>query len=356
MAVLMAFYYSILACSILGVCIQLVLIGTHKLLKKHFFQIIFNFFICNLLMSLSLTIQFIDFDEIIDENSLLCQLQGFTMIYFELGQFFWSSIISHSITVNVINADHSSQESISIKAIYYIIGYLGPLVLVLFIYFFDFIGDAGHYCWISTITEDLRHEIILAIYFTVVWVTIIYNIVTVIKFIRFMRQEFDKDEEFKQVVKPYKTSLLIYPVASLVIVLPATIYRLLSYFIYLESYAFSVIFTLLVCTQGIWYSIGYGLNNEISSIAKSCFMQFICCKEEISSSTVPPSETVTRTVNSNKNSFARNYSEKKRKEDSFIADDYYSCEPENDLLESDKYSLSSENQLKTRFVADKNNE
>lgn len=354
---LIVIYYSVLAIAILGVCIQLILIGTHNLLKKHFFQIIFNFFICNLLMSLSLTIQYIDFDDQIDESSALCQIQGFTMVFFELGQFFWSSIISHSITVNVINNDHRTQESASIKALYYIVGYLIPLVIVLFIYFFDFIGDAGHYCWINTITEDISHEIILAIYFTVVWITIIYNIVTVVRFIKFVREEFEKDDEFKQVVKPYKTSLLIYPIASLIIVLPATIYRLLSYFVNLESYAFSIIFTMLVCSQGIWYSIGYGLNNEISSIAKTFFYHIFCCKKDDPiNSTVSRSDQVTPSKNSSKNSFAKSKSihDKKRKEDSFIADDYYSCEPENDLLESDRYSLSSENQLNTRLDDDKN--
>jgi heme/copper-type cytochrome/quinol oxidase subunit 2 len=274
-------------------------------------------------------------------SHLMCSIQANLMIFFELGQFFWGSAITNSIYLNVINFSKRHQETKNkhSRIAYYIIGIFLPLIYVICILSLGYSGPAGHYCWIKTNNNTTSEIVLVSIYLLIIWGNILYNFKVIFNIIGFIRKEFQFDEEGVKVINSYKRGLIVYPIACVVIVGPATFFRVIGFFTKVELQFIQEIFTLIVCLQGFVYSIGYGLNKQIIAVIVPTVKMIFCCKsisdsaDNTSNSNIDilttgtHKRTTTTTIN------VMNTIHK----DSFISDTYITYDKDDD-----KYSLSSQ--------------
>lgn len=100
-------------------------------------------------MSIASFINYITFN-FKNRNEIVCQLQGFLIIWFEHSSAIWGLLIAYNIHHKVMNVDNEEQ-SITLKKrlCYMFIGYLIPLILPIIALNLEIIGTSKYYCFIS---------------------------------------------------------------------------------------------------------------------------------------------------------------------------------------------------------------
>lgn len=337
-------YLSFLSVSLLGVIIQILINLINKLYKSMLYQLLLCFFINCMCLTGVYMMNYLP-QKVADEDdtqqsqdpdvTILCPIQSYLMIFFEIGQFLWGAAITNSMYNNVIDYSKRNQEKKNkrSKIAYYVLNFTIPVIFVICVAALNFGGPAGHYCWIkSNKSKDIPSIVLISIYIGIIWMIILYNSILVYKIVRFIREQFEFDEEGRRIISEYKKGLICYPITCVIVVGPASVYRLVTYFLDIHSQEVLDIFTLIVCLQGLFYSIGYGLNTHIKSVIIPTLKAIFCCdyqKEEedpVSQINSPREHGDTTTTNMNMNTIYR---------DSFLTEQF-------SYKEEDGYSLSSQ--------------
>lgn len=253
----------------------------NKLYKTLLYELILYLFIACFFNTLSIVIYHFneDSDYLLDES--ICKLQAFLMITFEFSQHLWASIIAHSIYQNVVRFDKETidDETFYYRVIYIMLGFFLPLTLTVLAYFLDDLGPSTNYCWFSTAHDMDRVKVPSVLYYFILWLLIVYNFIVTYRIIRFIYSEFNFNDNERMIVRSYIKGLLKYPLVPLVVLVPATVKRLIELFFGIDNVYIHYIFILIVSMQGMIYSITYGYNPEIISILKQNCRRLCCGKK-----------------------------------------------------------------------------
>ena len=195
-------------------------------------------------------------------DKIRCNIQGFTMVWFENSQYLWCTLIAWSVYNSVICFDGNiSQKTTFYKRIKYLfIGYVLPFIIALYGFFRDLYGPSGNWCWIESVQEDVYDErkIFSVILFSFVWVLIFSNFTLNYLVIRFLNKEFISPQE-KELAKKYIWKLIRYPLIQIICIFPGTIDRLLEVFFHKQVHFLKVLHLICILVQGIAYGIALRL-------------------------------------------------------------------------------------------------
>lgn len=114
-----------------------------------------------------------------------------------------------------------------------------------------------------------------------IWTMIIYNIILTVRLIKFLETEIKNSGNDINDFSSYKRSLLLYPITTLVILIPCSIKRFLDYVIGKEVPVIDDIFTIIVCLQGFFFSFAYGLNKELYEAVTPTIKMVFCCQKHL---------------------------------------------------------------------------
>jgi hypothetical protein len=280
-------YYLLTSISLLSTISQVIVITLSKLYNRLVFEILLMFFISSTIYSIGLLINFNE-DPNIEINddykvSNLCETQSLLIVFFELSQYIWCTIITHSIYYNVVLQTANNNFN---KLVYYLCGFLIPLAFLLLSIFSSSIGPAGYYCWLKTGYKPVLPSFILSleiIYYCIVWIMILYSIFLCVKVISYIKKEISKYKKNEQDIKnyyTYKRTLLFYSFSPLIILVPFTVLRTIDYFANITNDFMNKFGACLICSQGIILSICYGLNQDIKDAFTQTFKCIFCCNKE----------------------------------------------------------------------------
>jgi hypothetical protein len=230
-----------------------------------------------MLTNITYLINIIRVDEIL--NSTLCKIQGFGMIWFELSQSIWATLIAYSISKNVINYDKKVEKTqLSTRIGFIFLGYVSPLFLSLFAYFSDMIGPSGNWCWINTSEQDTKAYVYVMIVYGIMWLMFFISVFLIVKVVHFLRNLYISQNEKELIIK-YTSKLRIFPLIQMLTLIPCTIQRSLDFFgIKIWDWS-EYLIIILISSQGFLYAIVYGFNPKVRNIVSQFVQKFICCRE-----------------------------------------------------------------------------
>ena len=116
-----------------------------KRIRTEATELIFYLSIACILTNISYIMNFTE--NPLDSSTAICQAQGFLMIWFDMSQAIWATLISYSVYNNIINDDTNHNAYKRIR--YILIGFLLPFLVSLTVLLFHKIGYAQHWCWIE---------------------------------------------------------------------------------------------------------------------------------------------------------------------------------------------------------------
>lgn len=276
-------YYLLTSISLISTICQVIVITLSKLYNRLVFEILLMFFISSSFYSIGLLINYNTKDNIdrhLDEKvSSICETQSLIIIFFELSQYIWCTIIAHSIYFNVVLQTTNNNFN---KFIYYLCGFLIPLAFLLVSLFSSSIGPAGYYCWLKTDYKHISNMVVSLeiVYYCMVWILILFSIFLCAKVIGYIKKEINKykgNEEDLKNYYTYKRTLLFYSFSPLIILVPFTVFRTIDYFWKINNELLSKFGACLICSQGIILSICYGLNQDIKDAFFQTFKCIFCC-------------------------------------------------------------------------------
>lgn len=213
-----------------------------------------------------------------DSEANTCQFQAFSMLLFGDAQFIWTSLISFSIFQSVIYLkDISTKNSKYKRFVYLLIGFGLPLVISVVGLLIDIYGISGFWCYIKADTEA-KYKVFFVVNFALIWFCILANVVFYVIVIRFIKQNVLEDESHVS-RKKYIYSLISYFLIQIICVMPATINRVyqltqgkrIAFLDYTQS--------VFDCSQGLAYSVVYGLNPTVKESIKVGFQRFFRRRE-----------------------------------------------------------------------------
>lgn len=203
-----------------------------------------------------------------DPTSSICHFQAFNMLLFGDAQFIWSTLISFSIFQSVFYLkDISTKNSQYKRLIYLLIGFGIPLIMSIVGCLAKFFGHSGFWCYIKS-DNDPNSITFFIINFTIIWLCILANCVFYIIVIRFIKQNIIEDQSQTN-RKKYIYSLISYFVIQIICILPATINRLYQLVNKENLQSLQIMQSVFDCSQGLLYSIVYGLNPTVKEAIKS---------------------------------------------------------------------------------------
>ena len=204
------------------------------------------------------------------------------MLYFELTQYLLIVVITHSLYSNIINFENIKQDIYNKRArkVYYFISIFIPLIFVVLCFYFKLIGHNFHSCWINTNSFNIPNIIVISFYYFITWTSILCNLIMIIKVIKFIKKEIYFNNSTEESTIKYYNSLLYIPISYIVVNLPAFIFTTIDFFVVIKSETLINIKTLIICLEGLFYSLAYLLNHNIRSLILSSIKFLIFCNSK----------------------------------------------------------------------------
>lgn len=255
-------------------------------------------------------------------DDFYCNFQAAMITFSEMSQFIWTALYGFFIYFNIVlygkenpdNEPYYIKNKVIKRLFLMLLGYGIPLITAISLIFLDVYGKSGHWCWLANkdyynsptkntsnsydnlqlIPNELYEpapkgienvDTVSIIYYSVVWLLMLLNFIFVSITINFLKRDKLSSEE-NTLVNKYIYRLLQFPLIQLVIVFPQTLAKFLSSMGYADAVYANITVCLLV-VQGIFYTMSYGLNNQIKKDIKELLCLCFCCKKvEVESSDV----------------------------------------------------------------------
>ncbi len=280
-------------CGSLSIGASLIVISLFLFYRKirsfAFEQIIYLITAC-MINTASYMINYIPKDNVIQINKMRCYIQAFLMVWFEISQMLWCSIIAYYLYDNVINFDYQVDEKRTdddeeshkkkrrrqrIKLLF--IGFVLPIIMPILGICFRLFGASGRYCWVITSVDSTWGRVYGGLIYTIVYMLLIFNIMITCFVVRFLYKI--KNHDNKEAISRYIWLLVRYPLIQIICVLPITINRIVFFINGSYSTPIEVTALLFNSIQGLAYSIGYGYTDKVKSTLLECLDKVFCCNK-----------------------------------------------------------------------------
>jgi hypothetical protein len=224
-------------------------------------------------------INYIHQDDDEPNNSTICQVQGFGMIWFEHSQSIWATLIAYSISQNVVNYDKKVEKtSMQTRLIYIFLGYISPLGLSIFAYEENMIGPSGNWCWvkINEKIQDGTGYTYVMIFYGIMWLLFFISVFFICKVVHFLNNLYISEDE-KELIYKYTSRLRIFPLIQMLTLIPCTINRTLNYHKISNGVWAKYLIVILISSQGFLYAIVYGFNPKVRGRLGGFIEKYIFC-------------------------------------------------------------------------------
>ena len=264
--------------SLLGSFFNIFCFVFFKSLRCFALEIVFYLSLSCMLTNITYLINIIQNEEE-ERNNTLCKIQGFSMIWFELSQSIWATLIAYSISKNVINYDKKVEKTqLSTRLTFIFLGYVSPLSISLFAYFSDMIGPSGNWCWIKTTDKDTKGFVYVMIVYGIMWLMFFISVCLIVKVVHFLKNLYISQDEKELIIK-YTTKLRVFPLIQMLTLIPCTVQRSLDFFgIKIWDWS-EYLIIILISSQGFLYAIVYGFNPKVRNKLSQFVQKFICCRK-----------------------------------------------------------------------------
>jgi hypothetical protein len=253
-----------------------------KDLRNEATELIFHLSMSCIFTNISYLLAFSPNNEI---SSLICNLQGITMIFFESSQAIWVTIISYSAYKNCIFYENGYVYNCQIRISYLVWAYILPLFLVLFCCFYDYVGFNNYWCWIKEEEKEL-----ISVIYLFLWSLIILSGFYIIKVITFLKNHYTNRKE-TEMISRYTSKIKYYPIIQICCLIPASICRLLKQIDKNHTLCLLELLNIIFLNlQGFLYSLIFGLNPLIIDRIAQKVKDFCKKKEEIDPSSIESSK------------------------------------------------------------------
>lgn len=264
--------------SILGSGFIVIVFLCYKKLRCFAYELVVYLTFASAMNNVSYIINYIPSKFTIISNISLCKFQAFIMIWFELSQFIWVTLIGYSVYDNVIHFDYADDSTSACKRMtYLVIGFIVPVVFSFFGLITNLLGPSGNWCWITY--ELYWGKFYSYVIFGVIWLLISINLFFTFRVIRFLNNVSVTQEE-KELTSRYIWKLARYVLIEIICTTPQTISRIV--FISTGEFNFLVqlISLFFISIQGILYAIAYGYNPQVRLTLRNSFLSFCRCTKK----------------------------------------------------------------------------
>ncbi len=202
----------------------------------------------------------------------ICQIQGFLMIWFEISQAIWATLISYSLYNNIINNDNKYS---NFKRVQYIImGFVAPFFMSLSSFVTSLIGFSGYWCWIDMTYSVNIKRIIYSMIFIFFWTLFFFSFYFIRSVINFLEKNYTNKTE-KELIYKYIKKIRLYPMIQVMCMIPCSLNRLIQIFgLHLEFFDYLIV--IFISIQGFLYGLVFGFEPIIKDQLKEFFQK--CCK------------------------------------------------------------------------------
>ena len=233
-------------------------------------ELIFYLSIACILTNISYIMNFTE--NPLDSSTAICQAQGFLMIWFDMSQAIWATLISYSVYNNIINDDTNHNAYKRIR--YILIGFLLPFLLSLTALLLKLLGYAKYWCWIDlTADKNIRNIIYISMY-SLFWCSSFLSFYYIQKVINFLEKNYTNKQE-KEIIYKYIKRIRLFPIIQLTCLIPWTISPILELF-GMKNKFFEYLSVTVYSLEGLLYSIVFGFNPIISRKIEEILQK--CCK------------------------------------------------------------------------------
>lgn len=261
--------------SILSSFFNMLMFIFYRSVRTEASELIFCLSIACIMTNISYIMHFTKNEE--NTKGFICQTQGFLMMWFELSQAVWATLISHSVYNNIINDDNELTGAKRVK--YVLIGFIIPLMASISLLMTKQLGYAKYWCWIDTTTNIYLRKIIYSAIFGFLWLLFFFSFYFIYKVIRFLEKHYTKNDE-KEVIYKYIKRIRLFPIIQVSCMIPGTLSRFLQIFGITHIF-FDYLNVIFISMQGLLYSLVFGFNPIIKTQVKELFQRCCnCCYED----------------------------------------------------------------------------
>ena len=195
-----------------------------------------------------------------DINHPLCLIQAFLVSVVTLMCVFWTFVIGFCLYISTSKYENVLKKWFRWLVFWtWILSFVGGIAP----FFGDAYGDNIGWCWIKQ--EEYLYRFIL--FSLPLWTTIIANCIFYILIIKKISNTFARVQEAEN-IDELLHKLKIYPIVSIICFLPITSYRLYEYYNG-DNYVFVMCGGIILCLNGFFNTVIYGLNKHVRNIIKS---------------------------------------------------------------------------------------
>ena len=127
--------------------------------KSEATELIFYLSISSIITNISYIMNFED-KGISDGRKAVCQIQGFLILWFDLSQVIWATLVCYSVYLNIVN---NSEYNNCRRIKYIIIGFIIPFAISLALLCFGLVGSGKYFCWLD-IDKNINYVLGIIIY------------------------------------------------------------------------------------------------------------------------------------------------------------------------------------------------
>ena len=241
---------SIISLSIIVICLIIAKLKTSTMFEM---EIILYLLLACMFNIASYMIQYIPSDiQDYDNNSTICKIQSYIMIWFDLSEYIWSFILIYNIYKSIKRPYISGDpDEVKIKRYCFLmLGFVPPLVISIVGDKYDVFGRNGHWCWIRSDSRLNAYDIFVhSVNITIMIVNVIFSILTT--------NRLKKNSMTFHYDKKYFANLFIFPVVTFICYLPGSINFILNIIsVHGEQwYINSMIHIIFIQIHGFLYSL-----------------------------------------------------------------------------------------------------
>lgn len=237
-------------------------------------NLIFYLAISDFFLSIASFVKSSGFDSGIISST--CVFQGIMINFTELNSICWTSIIALSVYLST--KKNAIQLIEKFYIFYFLFAYGFPLLLTILPLFSNSYGPAGAWCWMNTKNhENVSAWIWSLIIYIFIWGNIIFNIIAIIKSLRYFKirtfEVEEKNNEEADFLKNFCIVLKFFPIILVICWLPATINRIYLFASHKEN-------TGLYATQAFFSNLTGFLNCTVYSYYYKTLIKLFCCKKK----------------------------------------------------------------------------
>ena len=202
--------YSIGSISIIGCFFIISVFLCYKDLRSFPFESVVYLTISSMMTTISYLIYYIEPNSPKSElNMTMCEIQAFSMIWFENSQYIWATLIGYGVYQAVVNfEDNNYKTDWRKRTMYLMTGFGLPLIISLICLSRRVFGPSGSWCWIDTKGEFsfdhhmLENNLFLIFLYGFFWTMILINVFYTVRVIIFLNNNFNTREE-REITKGY---------------------------------------------------------------------------------------------------------------------------------------------------------